>query len=300
MLNSNPKKGYDEMSNYVIHTDSACDMPYETLKEWGVAYADLTFKFDDSETVYDGSSMPITEFYQKMRDGKVAKTAAANTEAFTAIFEKTLSEGNDVLHLGFSSGLSATFNCARLAANALAEKYPERKIILVDSLMASAGTGLYLRLLLDKKAEGASIEEVASYAEEIKMNVCAWFTVDDLVYLKRGGRISAATALVGNMLGIKPILHVDNEGHLINVAKARGRRGSIMALADKYGELARELATDKVYISHGDCEADAKALADILKEKYGATVSVITYVGSVIGAHSGPGTLALFFIGKER
>ena len=151
-----------------------------------------------------------------------------------------------------------------------------------------------------KAIEGATIEEVCAYAEEIKMNVSAWFTVDDLVYLKRGGRVSATTAFVGNMLGIKPVLHVDNEGHLVNVSKARGRKNSIMALADKFGEYAIEKATDKVFISHGDCIADAEELAAILKEKYGATVSLITDVGAVIGAHSGPGTLALFYLGKER
>ena len=288
------------MSNYVIHTDSACDLSQELLSEWGVVSAPLTFRFDGSNEVFDEKSMPIKDFYQKMREGGVAKTAATNTESFTEIFEKTLREGKDVLYLGFSSGLSATYNCARLAAQVLKSKYPERKIITVDTLMASAGTGLYIRLVLDKMEEGATIEEAQAFAEEIKLKVCAWFTVDDLVYLKRGGRVSAATALVGNMLGIKPILHVDNEGHLINVAKARGRRGSINALAEKYGELAEKLDSDKVFISHGDCDADAKILADILKTKYGATVTVTTYVGSVIGAHSGPGTLALFFIGKER
>ncbi len=288
------------MSNYVIHTDSACDLSPEMLKAWGVKSASLTYKFEDSDTVYDESSLPITEFYATMKAGKVAKTAAVNTEVFTALFEEDLKAGLDVLYIGFSSGLSATYNCARIAALELAKKYPERKVIAFDTLMASAGTGLYIRLLLDKKEEGASIEELVEYAESIKFKVSAWFTVDDLVYLKRGGRVSPTTAFVGNMLGIKPILHVDNEGHLVKVTTARGRRGSITALADKYGELCENPATDKVYISHGNCEEDAKALADILKKKYGATVSVITFVGSVIGAHSGPGTLALFYVGKER
>ena len=288
------------MSNYVIHTDSACDLTPEMLKAWGVRSASLTYKFENSDTVYDENSLPITEFYDAMKAGKIAKTAAVNAESFTALFEEDLKAGLDVLYIGFSSGLSATYNCARIAALELQKKYPERKIMAFDTLMASAGTGLYIRLLLDKKEEGATMEELVRYAEEIKFKVSAWFTVDDLVYLKRGGRVSPTTAFVGNMLGIKPILHVDNEGHLVKVTTARGRRGSIMALADKYGELCENPATDKVYISHGNCEEDAKALADILKEKYGATVSVITFVGSVIGAHSGPGTLALFYVGKER
>lgn len=288
------------MLNYVIHTDSACDLSAEVLKEWGVKSTGLTYKFDGSDKVYANDELPAKDFYSQMRDGKVAKTAAVNVEAFTADFEETLKEGKDILYLGFSSGLSSTFNAGRIAANQLLEKYPERKILVVDTLMASAGTGLYIRYVLDKAIEGATIEEVCAYAEEIKMNVSAWFTVDDLVYLKRGGRVSATTAFVGNMLGIKPVLHVDNEGHLVNVSKARGRKNSIMALADKFGEYAIEKATDKVFISHGDCIADAEELAAILKEKYGATVSLITDVGAVIGAHSGPGTLALFYLGKER
>lgn len=288
------------MSNYVIHTDSACDMPLDILNEWGVRATSLTFKFDGDETVYTDYSMNSKEFYDKLRAGGVAKTAAVNTESFISDFEKSLAEGNDVLYLGFSSGLSSTFNSGRLAAMQLAEKYPERKIIVVDTLMASAGGGLYVRLVLNKKEAGATIEEAAQYAEDIKFKVSAWFTVDDLVYLKRGGRISPTTAFVGNMLGIKPILHVDNEGHLVNVTKVRGRKSSIAALADKYGALAEKLDTDEVFISHGDCLSDAEELASILKTRYGATVSVITNVGTVIGAHSGPGTLALFYLGKER
>ena len=288
------------MNSYVIHTDSACDLTPEVLKEWGVKASSLTFKFDGSDTIYDRDSMSEKEFYDKMRAGAVAKTSAVNSENFMNDFEATLKDGLDVLYLGFSSGLSSTFNSARIAANMLKEKYPERKIIVVDTLMASAGGGLYVRLVLNKAEAGASIEEAAAYAEEIKFKVSAWFTVDDLVYLKRGGRISPTTAFVGNMLGIKPVLHVDNEGHLVNVTKVRGRKSAIMALADKYGELAEKLDSDEVYISHGDCEKDALELASILKDKYGATVSIITYVGTVIGAHSGPGTLALFYVGKER
>lgn len=287
-------------NNYVIHTDSACDIAPETLESWGVKYSSLTFKFDGDETVYENNSMSSKEFYDMMRAGKIAKTAAVNSETFLIDFEKTLKEGKDVLYLGFSSGLSSTFNSARLAANELKEKYPERKIIVVDTLMASAGGGLYVRLVLNKAEAGATIEEAAQYAEDIKFKVSAWFTVDDLVYLKHGGRISPTTAFVGNMLGIKPVLHVDNEGHLVNVTKVRGRKSAIAALADKYGELAEKLDSDEVYISHGDCVKDAEELASILKTKYGATVSIITYVGTVIGAHSGPGTLALFYLGKER
>ena len=290
------------MSNFVILTDSSCDFTPALAEETGVKILSLSFLLDGKSYKNDvhGSDIPFDIFYSQLRDKKEVKTSAVNQEAFRVFMQTELDAGKDLLYIGFSSGLSSTYNAGAVVARQLAEENPERKVYAVDSLCASLGQGLLVYLAAKKKAEGADIDEVRDYCENIKLNVCHQFTVDDLMFLKRGGRVSAVTAVAGTMLAIKPVLHVDNEGHLINVAKARGRRGSIMALADKYGELARELATDKVYISHGDCEADAKALADILKEKYGATVSVITYVGSVIGAHSGPGTLALFFIGKER
>lgn len=288
------------MSNFVIHTDSGCDISPEMLAQWGVPFASLTFRFNGEDKEYANGDMSADVFYQKMRDGGIAKTAAVNTETFKASFEKTLKEGKDVLYLGFSSGLSTTYNSARIAAAELCESYPDRKVITVDTLCASAGGGLIVRLALDKMEEGATIEETAEYANSLVQKICHWFTVDDLVYLKRGGRVSPTVAFVGNMLGIKPVLHVDNEGHLTNVAKVRGRKTAIQTLADKYGALADQLDSDKVYISHGDCLEDAEALAKILKDRYGATVSIITYVGAVIGAHSGPGTLALFFVGKER
>lgn len=288
------------MNNYVIFTDSSCDLSREMLEKRGVYSIPLSFKFDDSKTQYYNNEMPIGEFYSKMRAGFVAKTSAANSEIFYSAFNKSLADGIDILYLGFSSGLSATFNSARLAAEALQNKFPERKILLVDSLSASAGIALLLDLVIEKKKIGATIEEAAKYAEEMKLNVCHWFTVDDLVYLKRGGRISPTAAFFGNMLGIKPILRVDNEGHLINVGKVRGRRLSIITLADKYAELCDESSFKKIYISHADCIEDAKELSKIIKEKHGINTEIITDVGTVIGAHSGPGTLALFFIGKER
>ncbi len=288
------------MSNFVIYTDSACDIKPEILEQWGVSCKALTFRFNDSDREFSNNDMPESEFYAKMRAGGIAKTAAVNVEEFVAGFEVYLSQGLDLLYLGFSSGLSTTYNSARLAAEQLSERYPDRKIITVDSLSASAGFGLMLYHLLKKKDEGATIEEVAAYAQELIPHLCHWFTVDDLVYLKRGGRISPTVAVVGNMLGIKPVLHMDDEGHLINITKVRGRKTSIQALAQKYGELALNVGNDTVFISHGDCEADARELESILKNKYGASVEIITYVGPVIGAHSGPGTLALFFLGKNR
>ncbi len=288
------------MNEYIVVTDSACDIDPEILKEWGVPYTSLTFRFEGADTDYSNGDMAQPEFYDKMRNGSVAKTSAVNSETFLEAFEAVLKEGKDLLYLGFSSGLSATYNSARMAAEELSAKYPDRKVITVDTLSASAGFGLLLYLTLEQKKNGATVEEAAAFADEMKLKLCHWFTVDDLVYLKRGGRISPAVALVGSMLGIKPVLHMDNEGHLINKFKVRGRKNAIAALADKYGELHDPDADGTIFISHGDCISDVKQLENILNEKYGKTVKIVTYVGPVIGAHSGPGTLALFFVGKER
>ncbi len=288
------------MKDYVVFTDSGCDLEPSLLNKWGVYFKQLNFRFDGSDKEYSNEDMPVNEFYQKMREGAVAKTSAVNVESFSAAFEEHLKEGKDILYIGFSSGLSTTYNSGRVAALRMKEKYPERKIITVDTLAASAGQGLILKLTLDKCNEGATLEEAAAFAEDIKMKISIWFTVDDLVYLKRGGRISPTAAFFGNMLGIKPVLRMDEEGHLVPYSKVRGRRSAISALADKYGELAVNKNGGNVFISHGDCLADAELLAELLKSRYGASVDLITDVGTVIGAHSGPGTIALFFVGSNR
>ena len=288
------------MREYVILTDSACDIKPETLAEWNVGYKSLTFKFTDADTEYTNEALPAEAFYAEMKKGRSAKTAAGNVESFTEMFEAPLIEGKDVLYLGFSSGLSNTYNAGRLAAEALREKYPEAKILTVDTLAASAGEGLMVYLTVQKKNEGATIEEAAKFCEDLVANTSIWFTVDDLVYLKRGGRISPTTAFVGNALGIKPILHMDEAGHLVNVGKVRGRKASILEMAKKYDELALDKANGSVFISHGDCLSDAQFLADTLKAKHGVTVQIITDVGPVIGAHAGPGVLALFFVGAHK
>ena len=288
------------MNSYVIYTDSACDMSPATLQEWGVKHCDLSFRFDGEDTVYTNFALSPAEFYQRMRDGGVAKTSAVNSETFRALFEEDVKNGNDIFYLGFSSGLSATYNCARMAAAELEEAYPGRRVVTVDSLSASAGFGLLLYLVLQKKNEGATIDEVAAFAEDMRFHLCHWFTVDDLVYLNRGGRISPAVALIGGVLGIKPVLHMDDEGHLISRFKVRGRKAALKSLCDQYGALANTTGEGVVYISHGDCEEDAALLASMLKEEYGVDVAMTVNVGPVIGAHSGPGTLALFFVAKER
>lgn len=288
------------MSEYRIFTDSACDIPPETLEEWGVGYRWLTYTFDGEYKQYSNYDLPYPEFYDRVRKGGVARTSAVNADAFLSGFEPILQSGEDILYIGFSSGLSSTYDAACIAAKELLGKYPERKIRCVDTRGASAGFGLLLYMAVEKKKEGASLEENEKYILDNRFHLCHWFTVEDLIYLKRGGRISAATAIVGNILNFKPVLHMDDAGHLINMYKVRGRKNSLVALADKYGELALDPAGGTVFISHGDCLEDAQKLADMLRERFAVKVERIVYVGPVIGAHSGPGTIALFFLGRER
>ena len=284
------------MKKFIICTDSACDLSSEVLKELNVECVDLTFTYEGETTRNTGKDIIVKDFYESMRNGAAAKTSAINPEEFKDFFEPFIKEGNDVLYLAFSSGLSTTYNSARIAAEELMDTYKENKIMVVDTLCASAGQGLIVYLTAKKQQDGATLEETADYVENTKMSICHWFTVDDLVYLKRGGRISPTVALVGSVLGIKPVLHVDNEGHLISHSKVKGRKNSILALYQKYKETATQ---NTVFISHADCLTDAQFLAEQLKE-LGADVKITTDIGPVIGAHAGPGTLALFFVGKER
>lgn len=288
------------MKDYVIFTDSGCDIRPALLKEWGVRYRCLNFRFEGSEQEYSNEDISAADFYEKMKNGARAKTAALNAEEFFAEFEAILQEGKDVLYLGFSSGLSTIFNSARLAAERVKESYPDGKVIVVDTLAASAGQGLLVYLTAEEKKKGATIEEAAEFAKSMIPRLGIWFTVDDLVYLKRGGRVSPTAAFFGNLLGIKPILYMDNEGHLIPVSKVRGRKTAIATLADKYGELAATKESGTVFLCHGACEEDAQALAAMLKERYGVDVQVIAEIGPVIGSHSGPGTLAVFFVANAR
>ena len=214
--------------------------------------------------------------------------------------EPVVAGGEDILVLAFSSGLSTTYQSAVIASQELAEIYPERTIQVIDSLCASMGQGLLLYYTCKKRDSGLSLEDLTAWCEETKGKLCHWFTVNDLMYLKRGGRVSAATALVGTMLQIKPVMHVDDEGHLIKVFTTRGRKASLDALAKKLGETGLSGQNDTVFISHGDCKEDAFYLAEKLKAEYGVKEVVLHYVGAVIGSHSGPGTVALFFLGEHR
>ena len=288
------------MSEYVIFTDAGCDVPVETLDEWGVEYCDMTLLFDGENEPHSNRELDIKAFYDRMRQGGVARTSAINVEAYKEYFAKTLAKGLDVLYIGLSSGLSNSCAHAQSAAEELTEEYPGRRVIVEDSLGASGGFALTVFLTVQKKRSGATLEEAAKFVEDTRLHLCHWFTVEDLVYLKRGGRVSAAAAFAAGVLGIKPVLHMDDPGHLINKMKVRGRKMSIKAIADKYGELALDPKNGTVFISNGDCMEDALALADMLKQRYGVTVDRITSIGPTIGAHSGPGTLALFFLGTHR
>lgn len=288
------------MNEYIIFTDSCCDVSPELLAKWGVPYSNMTFSFDGEDKEYINTDITNKEFYDRMRRGACAKTAAINADTFTHAFKPILEEGKDILYVAFSSGLSTTVNSACMAADDLKESYPDRKIVIVDTLAASAGGGLMVYMAVVKKNEGASIEENAAYIESLIPQHCIWFTVDDLEYLKRGGRVSPLVAFAGSVLGIKPILQMDSEGHLIKVGTARGRKKAIETLANKYAELSYEEKNTPIFVSHGDCEEDAKQLVALLKERHGAEVTLLTEIGPVIGSHSGPGTIALFFIGKHR
>ncbi|MBQ3183247.1 MAG: DegV family protein [Clostridia bacterium] len=286
------------MTDYIIYTDSACDIDVPSLKEWNVKHISLSLTFEDEGKVLLNDEVEPVAFYNRMREGAVAKTAAVNTESFKRAFEEELKEGKDILYIGFSTGLSTTCNSASIAAKQLADTYPDNRVVCVDTLAASAGQGLLVYLAAKKRDEGCTLDEVAQYLEDNKLNLCHWFTVDDLVYLKRGGRVSPAAAFVGGVLGIKPVMHVDNDGHLVNVFKARGRKAALRGLADKFAETVID-KNGTIFICHADCDADVETLKNMLAEQ-GANVDKVVYTGPVIGAHSGPGTIALFFLGTTR
>ena len=290
------------MNDYVLLTDSSADLTDALVKELGVEVLPLSFTMRNKtyRNWPDNREIDPKDFYRQLREGEMATTSAVNVSDFTETIEPHLKEGRDVLVVAFSSGLSATCHSAQIAAQELSEQYPERKVYVVDSLCASLGQGLLVWYAAQERKKGRTIEEVRDWAEANKLSLCHQFTVDDLHFLKRGGRISSTTAVVGSMLKIKPVLHVDDEGHLINIGKARGRQSSLKALVDKMEKTVTEAGKQTVFISHGDCLEDAEAVAQMVRERFGTQDIRINYVGPVIGAHSGPGTLALFYLGTQR
>lgn len=290
------------MADYVILTEASSDIPEQVALDNDIRVMPMSFIMEGKSYAHypDSREMNIKKFYDKLRAGSMVTTAAENVSDYMEWLTPMLEAGQDVLLVVFSSGLSSTFSAANIAIADLREQFPQRKILAVDSLCASAGEALLAWYAAQNRKNGMPIEENARWLEENRLKLAHWFTVDDLMFLKRGGRLSAATALLGTMLSIKPVLHVDDEGHLINVAKARGRRGALKALADKMGQTGVDVENQTVFISHGDCLEDAKWLAEEVKKNYHPKDVVIADIGPVIGAHSGPGTLALFFMGTGR
>lgn len=290
------------MSDYVLFTDSTADLPQHLVEQLEIAVIPLLFELD-GQSYYnypDNHELDPKVFYDGLRNGKNSTTSQINAVTFEETFSPFLEQGKDILYLCFSSGLSGTYQSSQLAMEELTQKYPQRTIRVVDTLCASMGEGLIVYLAAKMKQDGKSLEEVAQWTENNKQHLCQWFTVDDLMFLKRGGRVSSTAAVFGTMLGIKPVLHVDSEGHLIPMQKVRGRKASLDALVQRMVDTATAPKNSTVFISHGDCEQDAQYVAEQIRQKLHVQDIVINFIGPVIGSHSGPGTVALFFIGTQR
>jgi len=290
------------MRNYVIVTETTTDLPDEIAKDLDIRVIPMAFELDGKSycNYLDERELDIHEFYEVLRKGGKSVTSLINTEVFMNFFEPILNEGCDILYIAFSSGLSGTYNASLLAIDELKEKYPDSTIFTVDSRCASLGEGLLVYSAALKKEEGLSIDELHEWLNEHVLKLCHWFTVDDLNHLKRGGRVSAISAAIGTALNVKPVLHVDNEGRLIPIEKVRGRKKSLIALADRMLETCTNPEEQTIFIGHGDAIEDAEYLAQLIKERMNVKDFVINPIGPVIGSHSGPGTIALFFFGTER
>lgn len=290
------------MKNYRIVTDSSADLPVSIIEEFEITVVPLGFSFESENYLNypDHRQLGIKEFYERIKKGERSTTTLVNAKTFEEYFEPLLKEGNDILYIGFSSGLSGTYGSSLIAKEELIEKYKESRVECIDTMAASLGEGMLVYYAAKMKQEGKSLDEVNQWILNNKLNLCHWFTVDDLNHLKRGGRINAMTATIGTALGVKPILHVDNEGHLVPDSNVRGRKKSIHALLEKMEATCINPEDNSVFISHGDCVEDAEYLADLIKDKLHVKEVIISHVGPVIGSHTGQGVLALFFFGTER
>ena len=291
--------------DFEIVTDSCCNLLEDMIDDFGIHVLPLTFMVDGEDEVYQshlkGERTDLKQFYTMMREGKVFKTSLPNLAESEALFRELLGSGRDVLYIAFSSGLSGTYQALSLMTAQLQEEFPERRIHVIDSLAASGGQGLLVWYAVQHARAGESIDQVRDWLEENKLHLAHWFTVDDLMFLFRGGRVSKTAAWAGTLLNIKPVLHVDDEGHLIPMEKVRGRKKSLNALIDHMEKSANKPISDQmVFITHGDCIEDAEYVAAKIKERFGVKEVVINYVDPVIGAHSGPGTMALFFLADKR
>ena len=284
--------------SFKIVTDSACDLPAEMIEALDLGIAALSVELDGR--AYAEGEMTPKELYDHLRSGKLPQTSAVNPELWADAMRPALEQGQDVLTLVFSSALSATCQNAFIAAEELRGEFPDRKLIVIDSLCAAIGLGLLVHTAAKLRDAGKTIEETAAWIEEHKLNVCHWVTVEDLMHLKRGGRVSAATAVVGTMLNIKPIIRVDDNGRLESLAKCRGRKAALNYLLDRMAESFDPEIDDTVFIGHGDCMEDAKYLEQKVRERFGVQNVHINYIGAVVGAHTGPGVAVLFFYGKKR
>ena len=290
------------MEDYVLFTESTCDLTPELAQEMDIQVLPMTFSLDGQSyrNYPDNREMSPKTFYDKLRNGSMSTTSQVAISDYENAFTPFLEQGKDILYLAFSSGLSGTYQASKVAIEELQQRFPDRRMISIDSLQASMGEGLFAYTLAAMRKSGASMDEVAAFATENTQRFCAWFTVNDLMFLKRGGRLSGAAAVAGTLLGIKPVLHVDPEGHLIAMEKVRGRRASLDALV-KHFEATADKNYDEmtVFVSHGDCLEDCQYVVDKIKA-HGVKRVCIGDIGPVIGAHSGPGTVALFFLGGPR
>ena len=290
------------MRDYVIMTDSCCDLTDQMARDLELEVLPLTMHMDGQDYPNDlaGTAISNQEFYKRIRAGKLATTSAVNVGQFQDAMRRVLESGRDIVCVCFSSALSTTYQSAVIAAEDLRAEFPEAEIHVVDSLSASLGQGLLLYLAVEQKRKGLTAAELAKWVEDNRLTVCHWFTVDDLNFLKRGGRVSATTALLGTMLSIKPIMHTSDEGKLVPVSKARGRKAAIAALLDKIEALGIHPEKQTMFICHADCEEDAKAVAQTIQDRFGTPAVHINYIGPVIGSHTGPNTMGIFFVGTQR
>lgn len=289
--------------NFEIVTDSSSNLLDETIGRFGLHILPLTFMIDGQQrqSFVKGEKSDLKQFYTMMREGKVITTSLPNMSDSEILLRSLLEAGRDILYLGFSSGLSGTYQAIALLLDNLAAEFPERRVMHVDTLAASGGEGLLVYKAAQMAQAGASIEETRQWVEDNKLKLAHWFTVDDLMFLFRGGRVTRTSAWAGTMLNIKPVMHVDDDGHLIPLEKVMGRKKSILGMIKHMEETAdAPISEQTVFITHGDCLEDAEFLRDKIAEKFGVTDIHINYVDPVIGAHSGPGTLALFFMASRR
>ncbi len=287
--------------NFIISTESTADLPEEYVRNAGICVTHLSFEINGkSYPDAQGNVLDLRDFYQMMREGATPKTSQITPEQWRETFTRYLRQGLDILHVGFSSGLSGTVHSAKITAEQLSQEFPDRRIMVVDTYAASLGEGLAVHLAVEKKKTGASLEETAAYLESKLQNICHYFTVDDLKYLHRGGRVSKSATIVGSILGIKPLLHVNEKGELIPVSKVRGRRSSLDWLVDRMEIKAKGIQNNTVFISHGDAIEDAQYVADAIRSRMEIKDFVLSPIGPVIGSHAGPGTIALFFLGGSR